>query len=153
MSDFISREAAIAAVAENDVAGAIRNIRAMPAAPVPVEGLLRCEGCGNVTEDDARDLAWIRRHGGISCCPERKMVPIIPAAPAVKVKPLVWVKGQTMDGRSQWQAGYGACVTVMENGRFRAFNARAEFELRLDAFVAEEDFHRTRILAALEGGE
>lgn len=69
-----------------------------PAAPVPVEGLLRCEGCGNVTDDDQRDLAWIRRHGGISCCPERKMVPIMPAAP-VGV-PVAW---QRLHPQNGWQ--------------------------------------------------
>lgn len=38
---------------------------------------LRCEGCGSVTDDPEKQLAWIARHGGRSCCPERKMVPII----------------------------------------------------------------------------
>lgn len=34
----------------------------------------RCTGCGRLTRDPSADLSSIRAAGGVSCCPERKMV-------------------------------------------------------------------------------
>lgn len=42
----------------------------------PVETIFECTGCGRVTRNPDADLALLRKAGGISCCPERHMVPL-----------------------------------------------------------------------------
>lgn len=43
-------------------------------------GYVQCEGCGCITDNPEKQLAWIKSNGGISCCPERKMLPLIATA-------------------------------------------------------------------------
>lgn len=43
-----------------------------------------CEGCGHLCGDPMIDMEIIRKAGGVSCCPERKMRPIGSAIRALK---------------------------------------------------------------------
>jgi len=45
--------------------------------------ILECTGCGTVTRDRAAQMALYKRAGALSCCPERNMVPVQPAARAL----------------------------------------------------------------------
>lgn len=55
-----------------------------------------CVGCGHMCGDPEKDLAMIRKAGGISCCPERKMEPISTTLAAM-VPALTTLKGTTDD--------------------------------------------------------
>lgn len=41
-----------------------------------------CEGCGRLTTDPERDMTQLREAGKVSCCPERKMLPVSVASAA-----------------------------------------------------------------------
>jgi hypothetical protein len=43
-----------------------------------------CEGCGHLCGDQEADMKIIRKAGGVSCCPERKMRPLGDAIRALK---------------------------------------------------------------------
>lgn len=43
-----------------------------------------CIGCGHLCGNPEKDLAMIRKAGGLSCCPERKMEPLSAAIRALK---------------------------------------------------------------------
>lgn len=71
-----------------------------------------CDGCGHLCGNPLKDLAMIVRSGGLSCCPERQMVPLskrLAALPAVTVGlPTVDELAQiirTVDGENRLGAG------------------------------------------------
>lgn len=52
------------------------------AALAQVAGIFACEGCGRVSRNPNRDLEQIHATGGMSCCPERKIVALAATATA-----------------------------------------------------------------------
>lgn len=42
----------------------------------------KCDGCGHLTNDMVADIKSIKDAGGLSCCPERKMLPLFAAPPS-----------------------------------------------------------------------
>lgn len=46
-----------------------------------------CIGCGRLCGDPEKDLKWIRKAGGVSCCPEREMKPLSEAIRALITPP------------------------------------------------------------------
>lgn len=75
-----------------------------------------CDGCGHLCRDPEKDLEWIRKAGGISCCPERKMRPLSEAiAPPEDLAPLIAAR----DARIREQALREAAANVVDRAKTR----------------------------------
>lgn len=218
MSDFISREAAIAAVAENDVVGAIRALRALPpaqeAAPSRHAGYLRVsyafdsdETASSFLRPDgeggfasgvyrmAREIERLRSLPAVqghtmgaapALAPESSDMPYRiftdtsrvwlddddggslfayvreGAAPAVKVKPLVWASaplGRAYGGGNGilYWVNSKLCVLFKTDNEIDTWKhlpsgAHPRASIYAAKAAAQADYE-ARILSALEGGD
>lgn len=86
------------------------NRRQEAAEPIGV----RCTGCGSSWDDDRLAEEKSKRPGVLSCCPERKMIPVYAAlpAPSAAVKALGWFDGKC-DGPD--------CEAKTAFGKYRVF--------------------------------
>lgn len=147
---------------------ALREIQSLQAAMSTSEPIgVRCTGCGSSLDDARLAEEKAKRLGLISCCPERKMIPIYsaPPAPSVAVKDLEWKACNEGFGHglmhygtgafghwygvSRVKPGYWGCVHHIDG---KAIHLPMAESLEAAKVAAQADYE-ARILSALSAQE
>lgn len=94
------------------VQGLVYEVERLRGDAEPAGKTYQCSGCGRTTDNPHRDLSFIRKAGGVSCCPERDMKLVDTHPPPAVPEAKDWNQATGRDGL-MFTDGWNACRDAM----------------------------------------